>query len=145
MTYELKVTDDEPVDCSRVTVTYVLGHDTHGHPQSTATGCSGSLTTTVPGGHDPATDDLSAVFVAQYTDTGSQPASHRFGPRSSSRRPADPHIGGPGSTPGPPLVVHRNLGWFTAAGGSPRRRTCVDRRAKVDWLVDVTPVTCLRC
>ncbi|MBC2932472.1 PQQ-dependent sugar dehydrogenase [Nocardioides sp. zg-1228] len=73
VSYELKVTDDEPVDCSRVTVTYVLGHDTHGHPQSTATGCSGSLVTTVPGGHDPATDDLAAVFVAEYTDTGSQP------------------------------------------------------------------------
>jgi glucose/arabinose dehydrogenase len=73
VTYEVKVTDDDPVDCSRVTVTYVLGHDTHGHPQSTATGCTGSLTTTVPGGHDPATDELAAVFVAQYTDTGSQP------------------------------------------------------------------------
>ncbi|NYE36730.1 glucose/arabinose dehydrogenase/PKD repeat protein [Nocardioides cavernae] len=71
--YEVKVTDDDPVDCSRVTVTYVLGHDTHGHPQSTATGCKGSLVTTVPGGHDPATDDLAAVFVAEYTDTGSQP------------------------------------------------------------------------
>ncbi|WP_210439582.1 PQQ-dependent sugar dehydrogenase [Nocardioides xinjiangensis] len=71
--YEVKVTDDDPVDCSRVTVTYVLGHNTHGHPQSTATGCTGSLVTTVPGGHDPATDDLSAVFVAEYTDAGSQP------------------------------------------------------------------------
>jgi cytochrome c len=71
--YEVKVTDDDPVDCSRVTVTYVLGHDTHGHPQSTATGCKGSLVTTVPGGHDPATDDLGAVFVAQYTDSGSTP------------------------------------------------------------------------
>ena len=71
--YEVKVTDDDPVDCSRVTVTYVLGHDTHGHPQSTATGCKGSLVTTVPGGHDPATDDLGAVFVAEYTDSGSTP------------------------------------------------------------------------
>ncbi|MCF6377943.1 PQQ-dependent sugar dehydrogenase [Nocardioides KLBMP 9356] len=73
VSYELKVTDDDPVDCSRVTVTYVLGHDTHGHPQSTANGCSGSLVTSVPGGHDPATDDLAAVFVAEYTDAGSQP------------------------------------------------------------------------
>lgn len=73
VTYEVKVTDDDPVDCSRVTVTYVLGHDTHGHPQSTATGCTGALVTTVPGGHDPATDDLAAVLVAQYTDTGSVP------------------------------------------------------------------------
>ena len=78
VTYEVRVTDDEPVDCSRVTVTYVLGHDTHGHPQSTASGCTGSLTTTVPEGHDPATDDLAAVFVAEYTDAGSEPASHRL-------------------------------------------------------------------
>ncbi|GAA5145615.1 hypothetical protein GCM10023340_15240 [Nocardioides marinquilinus] len=66
--YEVKVTDDQPVDCNDVTVTYILGHATHGHPQSTAGGCTGSLRTTVPGGHDPATDDLSAVFVAQYSD-----------------------------------------------------------------------------
>ena len=42
--------------------------NTHGHPQTTAFGCSGSITTTVPAGHDPATDNLSAVFNAQYTD-----------------------------------------------------------------------------
>ena len=42
VTYEVRVTDDQPVDCSKVTVTYVLGHDTHGHPQSTANGCTGS-------------------------------------------------------------------------------------------------------
>jgi cytochrome c len=66
--YEVEVTDDTEVDCNQVTVTYILGHDSHGHPQSTATGCTGSLTTTVPGGHDPDTDDLSAVFVAQYSD-----------------------------------------------------------------------------
>lgn len=68
--YEVVVTDDQPVDCSRVTVTYVLGHDTHGHPQTTATGCTGTIQTSVPSGHDPATDDLAAVFVASYTDPG---------------------------------------------------------------------------
>lgn len=70
VSYEVQVTDDQPVDCDQVTVTYVLGHDTHGHPQSTATGCTGTLETTVPEGHDPDTDDLSAVFVAEYTDPG---------------------------------------------------------------------------
>lgn len=72
--YEVTVSDDQPVDCSRVTVTYVLGHDTHGHPQTTASGCTGSIATTEPEGHDPATDDLAAVFVAEYTDSGSEPA-----------------------------------------------------------------------
>ena len=61
----------------------------HGH------GCTGSLVTTVPGGHDPATDDLGAVFVAEYTDTGSQPGLSglrrgrpRAGRLTRPRRPA---------------------------------------------------------
>jgi cytochrome c len=69
--FEVGVLDDEPVDCSRVTVQYILGHDQHGHPISTATGCSGSIATTAPG-HGPG-DDLFAVFVASYTDTGTPP------------------------------------------------------------------------
>jgi cytochrome c len=60
------VTDDQPVDCSRVQVTYILGHDTHGHPLTTAFGCTGTIQTT-SGGHDPAAN-LSGVFVAEYTD-----------------------------------------------------------------------------
>jgi cytochrome c len=68
--FEVSVEDDQPVDCDDVTVTYILGHDTHGHPQTTASGCTGTIETTVPGGHDPAEDDLSGVFVAEYTDPG---------------------------------------------------------------------------
>ncbi len=68
--FEVSVTDDQPVDCAAVTVTYVLGHDDHGHPQTTASGCTGSIETTVPSGHDPGVDDLHAVFVAEYTDPG---------------------------------------------------------------------------
>ncbi|WP_327107492.1 PQQ-dependent sugar dehydrogenase [Nonomuraea glycinis] len=68
--FEVRVTDDQPVDCSRVTVDYILGHDEHGHGQSTARGCTGSIQTTVPSGHDPGTDDLTGVFVATYTDSG---------------------------------------------------------------------------
>ena len=50
--FEVSVTDDQPVDCSRVQVTYILGHDTHGHPLTTAFGCTGTIQTT-SGGHDP--------------------------------------------------------------------------------------------
>ena len=64
--FEVSVTDDQPVDCSRVQVTYILGHDTHGHPLTTAFGCTGTIQTS-SGGHDPAAN-LSGVFVAEYTD-----------------------------------------------------------------------------
>ncbi|MBB5775471.1 PQQ-dependent sugar dehydrogenase [Nonomuraea jabiensis] len=68
--FEVRVTDDQPVDCANVTVDYILGHDEHGHPQTTARGCTGSIQTTVPSGHDPETDHLTGVFVATYTDPG---------------------------------------------------------------------------
>ncbi len=70
--FEVSVADDQPVDCNAVTVTYILGHDDHGHPQTTASGCTGSIVTTVPGGHDPGEDELRAVFVAEYTDPGGE-------------------------------------------------------------------------
>jgi glucose/arabinose dehydrogenase len=70
VTFEVTVSDDQPVDCDQVSVTYILGHDDHGHPQTTANGCTGSIVTTVPSGHDPGSDELSAVFVAEYTDPG---------------------------------------------------------------------------
>jgi len=69
VTYEVKVTDDTPVDCSKVTVAFVLGHETHGHPQSSTAGCTGSIKTFLDGGHAGASN-LSAVFVASYTDPG---------------------------------------------------------------------------
>ena len=68
--YEVAVTDDQPVDCSKVQVTYILGHDTHGHPLTRRSGAP-AVITTVPAGTIPATDDLSAVFAAEYTDAGS--------------------------------------------------------------------------
>ncbi|MDK1361898.1 PQQ-dependent sugar dehydrogenase [Arthrobacter sp. zg-Y1219] len=70
VSYEVVVTDDQPVDCSQVQVTYILGHDAHGHPQTSTTGCTGTITTTVPEGHDPGVDNLSGVFSASYTDAG---------------------------------------------------------------------------
>ena len=72
--FEVAVTDEDPVNCANVTVTYVLGHDQHGHPLSTASGCTGSITTFLDGGHAGA-DNLTAVFVAEYTDADGQTAS----------------------------------------------------------------------
>jgi cytochrome c len=67
--FQVNVTDEAPVDCSRVQVSYILGHDTHGHPLSMTAGCSGSIETTASG-HNPAVDNITAVFVAEYTDPG---------------------------------------------------------------------------
>ncbi|PRX44992.1 PKD domain-containing protein [Prauserella shujinwangii] len=70
--FEVEVTDDQPVDCSRVEVTYALGHNDHAHAQTTAVGCTGSIETTDPSGHDPEHDDLRGVFTATYTDPGAE-------------------------------------------------------------------------
>jgi cytochrome c len=71
--FAVTVTDPEdgPIDCSRVQVTFVLGHDTHGHPEASTTGCSGTLPTIA--------DDVShggnvfGIVVASYTDLGGAP------------------------------------------------------------------------
>ncbi|HET8756538.1 MAG TPA: PKD domain-containing protein, partial [Solirubrobacteraceae bacterium] len=65
---EVNVTDDEPVDCTRVQLSYIVGHQTHGHPISSSTGCTGQFVTTYPSGHDP--DEIRAVFAATYEDQG---------------------------------------------------------------------------
>ncbi|MFC5381424.1 PQQ-dependent sugar dehydrogenase [Aquipuribacter nitratireducens] len=70
ISYEVTVSDDQPVDCDAVTVTYIVGHDQHGHPITTASGCTGTIQTSLPQGHDPEVDEISAVFVASYTDPG---------------------------------------------------------------------------
>ena len=68
--FEVTVTDPEdgPIDCSRVQVTFVLGHDEHGHAEDTATGCSGTLDTLAEdidhGGN------VFGVISASYTDLG---------------------------------------------------------------------------
>ena len=68
VSFNVSVSDEAATDCSRVQVFYIVGHDTHGHPQSTTAGCSGTIQTTVPQGHEPG--EITAVFVAEYTDAG---------------------------------------------------------------------------
>ncbi|AGZ44101.1 ricin b lectin [Actinoplanes friuliensis DSM 7358] len=75
--YSITVSDPEDgtVDCSRVKLSYLLGHDDHAHPITSSTGCSGTLQIPVDGEHDTAAN-LYAVFDAEYTDLGAngQPA-----------------------------------------------------------------------
>jgi PKD repeat protein len=65
--YTVTVTDDQPVECARVSVAYILGHETHGHPQTSTAGCTGEISIPIDEAHAGAAN-LSAVFVATYTD-----------------------------------------------------------------------------
>ncbi|GLZ60292.1 PQQ-dependent sugar dehydrogenase [Micromonospora sp. NBRC 107095] len=69
--YSITVTDPEDgtIDCTKVKMTYVLGHDQHGHQITSQTGCSGSITIPVDGEHDDAAN-IFAIFDAEYTDAG---------------------------------------------------------------------------
>jgi cytochrome c len=66
--FEVRVTDPNAgtIDCSRVVVNYILGHDSHGHPITSKTGCTGSIQTTVDGEHD-ASANIFGVLAAVYT------------------------------------------------------------------------------
>ncbi|MGW7368960.1 ThuA domain-containing protein [Streptomyces sp. NPDC054841] len=72
--FKVTVTDPEDsaagtIDCAKVKVTYVLGHDSHGHPVTSANGCTGTIKTSADGGHDP-NANIFGVFDAEYTDGG---------------------------------------------------------------------------
>ncbi|WP_329454707.1 ThuA domain-containing protein [Streptomyces sp. NBC_01497] len=69
--FKVTVTDPEdgPVDCAKVTVHYVLGHDNHGHPLTSANGCEGTITAPADADHDP-NANIFGVLDAEYTDGG---------------------------------------------------------------------------
>ena len=68
--YTVTVTDPEDgtIDCNRVTVTFVLVHDQHGHGEASRTGCSGVLPTSADdAGHG---GYIAGGINASYTDAG---------------------------------------------------------------------------
>ncbi|MGI5193605.1 PQQ-dependent sugar dehydrogenase [Streptomyces sp. CA-288835] len=69
--FKVKVTDPEDgtIDCAKVKVTFILGHDSHGHPVTSANGCTGTIQTSADGGHDEDAN-IFGVFDAEYTDGG---------------------------------------------------------------------------
>ncbi|MER5769386.1 ThuA domain-containing protein [Streptomyces sp. NPDC001985] len=69
--FRVRATDaeDGPVDCAKVKVSYILGHDSHGHPITSANGCTGTIKTSSDGGHDP-NANIFGVLDAEYTDGG---------------------------------------------------------------------------
>jgi len=121
--FTVTVTDPEDgsILCSDVTVTFVLGHDTHGHAEGATTGCSGVL-------HTDANDvshggNVFGVVSATYTDHGvshdnvqtlSTTSQNRirqkhqeveFVVNESGTNTATNNDGGPGAPPSP--GVHR--------------------------------------
>jgi glucose/arabinose dehydrogenase len=75
--FQITVTDPNSptIDCGRVRINYILGHDSHGHPITSTTGCSGTIQTTVDGEHD-ASANIVGVLDAEYTPAGSTTAVH---------------------------------------------------------------------
>jgi PKD repeat protein len=69
--WSVTVTDPEEaaIDCARVTVSFALGHDEHGHGEASQTGCSGVYQTD-PDGATHASGYLYGGFTASYTDSG---------------------------------------------------------------------------
>ena len=69
--FSITVTDpeDSSINCANVKLTYVLGHDSHGHQITSQNGCTGTITIPVDGEHDSAAN-IFAVFDAEYTDAG---------------------------------------------------------------------------
>jgi glucose/arabinose dehydrogenase len=63
---------DPAVDCQSVTVTFILGHDSHGHPLTSANGCQGVLQTSADNGHD-ANANVFGVIDARYTGADGVP------------------------------------------------------------------------
>jgi len=69
--YRVRVTDPEDgeIDCDRVTLQTYLGHDEHGHPLQSYTGCEGTLQTSRGSGHG-ADANVFTIIEATYTDDG---------------------------------------------------------------------------
>ncbi|GIJ49296.1 glycosyl hydrolase [Virgisporangium aliadipatigenens] len=69
--WSVTVTDPEDgaIDCTKVTMAYVLGHDQHAHQITAQQGCSGTITIPADGEHDDAAN-IFPIFDASYTDRG---------------------------------------------------------------------------
>ncbi|MEV4300851.1 ThuA domain-containing protein [Microbispora rosea] len=68
--FKVTVTDaeDGTIDCDKVQIQSILGHDTHGHPLDQTTGCEATVQTAMSGHGE--YDNLFYVIEASYTDQG---------------------------------------------------------------------------
>ncbi len=74
--YKLNVVDPDggTVPCAQVRLEFKLGHDSHAHELSNATGCEGEFTLTGVDGHG-VDANIFTVITANYTDAGNGPAA----------------------------------------------------------------------
>ncbi|MFJ1645730.1 PQQ-dependent sugar dehydrogenase [Streptomyces sp. NPDC088258] len=61
--------DGKNVDCAKVAWTFGLGHNQHGHPVNSGTGCAGAVVTPTDAGHGD-TENVFGVLGISYTDKG---------------------------------------------------------------------------
>nr|WP_066944161.1 carbohydrate-binding protein [Streptomyces lushanensis] len=59
--------EDGAIDCAKVKVTYLIGHDEHRHAITSKNGCTGTIAVPTDGEHDSAAN-IYGVFDAEYTD-----------------------------------------------------------------------------
>uniref|UniRef100_UPI00036780C9 RICIN domain-containing protein n=1 Tax=Catelliglobosispora koreensis TaxID=129052 RepID=UPI00036780C9 len=99
--YTVSVSDPEDgtINCSRVIMNPALGHDDHAHPTTDMPGCSGTVDTTILGGH-PDGANLFYLFNARYTDNGNGSVSPLTGYASAVLQPK-----------------HKQAEYFTAQSG----------------------------
>ena len=87
VTYTVTVADDSPVDCTRVKVSYVLGHDQHGHPLYRLDGLHRLIITTAAGHEGAAEHPRSVRRLVHRRAPGGRAAADRHGPgRADPRR-----------------------------------------------------------
>ena len=101
-------------------VNYVLGHDSHGHPITSATGCSGTIQTTVDGEHD-ANANIFGVLDAEYTPVG-------------STTPVHVAAGGAAATDPPGRALQRQQGVQVVAKASAHGGNAVGYIENGDWI-----------
>ncbi|MGI5523927.1 ThuA domain-containing protein [Micromonospora sp. CA-259024] len=124
--YSIKVTDPEDgqIDCAKVNLQVLLGHDEHAHPLEQHTGCTGTVQTSLASGHG-AEANVFAVFEATYTDGGGTGGAGPLTGRAievlqPKRKQAEFFTAtgrAPVSTGGGDAGVQRETGADTAGGG----------------------------
>ncbi len=88
VSYGINVTDaqDGTINCAQVFLNPALGHDDHAHPTTDLPGCSGTINTSVLGGH-PDGANLFYLLNARYQDNGNGSVGRLTGYATATLQP----------------------------------------------------------